>query len=55
MNYHFVGDIMAGAGLGSITGMYAAHFFRLDALSEANRGQAGARPEQAAKHGQRLP
>jgi membrane-associated phospholipid phosphatase len=30
MNYHFVGDVIGGAGLGWITGMYAAHFFGLD-------------------------
>jgi membrane-associated phospholipid phosphatase len=30
MNYHFVGDVIGGAGLGTITGMYAAHFFQLD-------------------------
>jgi membrane-associated phospholipid phosphatase len=30
MDYHFVGDVVAGAFLGSVTGMYSAHFFRLD-------------------------
>jgi hypothetical protein len=30
MDYHFVGDVVAGAFLGSVTGMYASHFFRLD-------------------------
>jgi membrane-associated phospholipid phosphatase len=29
LNFHFVGDVIAGAMLGSITGVYAAHFFRL--------------------------
>ena len=29
MNYHFVGDVVAGAFVGSVTGRYAAHFFRL--------------------------
>jgi membrane-associated phospholipid phosphatase len=37
MNYHFVGDIIAGAALGFITGSYAARFFGLD-------GGAGAGP-----------
>jgi hypothetical protein len=32
MNYHFVGDVIGGAGLGYITGMYAAHFFQLGVL-----------------------
>ena len=30
MNYHFVGDVIAGAFLGVITGGYTAHFFGLD-------------------------
>ncbi len=34
MNYHFVGDVVAGAFLGSITGRYAVHFFGLDRRSE---------------------
>jgi membrane-associated phospholipid phosphatase len=29
MNYHFVGDVVAGAVLGGITGVYAAHLFGL--------------------------
>jgi membrane-associated phospholipid phosphatase len=29
MDYHFVGDVVAGAFLGSVTGMYASHFFHL--------------------------
>jgi membrane-associated phospholipid phosphatase len=29
MDYHFVGDVIGGACLGSITGMYAAYFARL--------------------------
>lgn len=37
MNYHFVSDIVAGASLGCITGMYAAHFFRLDSSRERHR------------------
>jgi membrane-associated phospholipid phosphatase len=32
MNYHFVGDVIAGAALGSITGVFAVHLFRLSAL-----------------------
>jgi membrane-associated phospholipid phosphatase len=43
MNYHFVGDCIAGAFLGSITGAYAAHFFRLDESDQEQRpdGRAG--------------
>ena len=29
MNYHFVGDVVAGAIVGSITGVYTARWFRL--------------------------
>jgi membrane-associated phospholipid phosphatase len=29
MNYHFVGDVIAGAMLGSITGVCMTHVFRL--------------------------
>lgn len=29
MNYHFVGDVIAGAMLGSVTGIYATRIFRL--------------------------
>jgi membrane-associated phospholipid phosphatase len=38
MDYHFVGDIIAGAFLGSITGMYTAHFFRLDGKTGSPEG-----------------
>jgi membrane-associated phospholipid phosphatase len=34
MNYHFVGDVIAGVLLGSITGVYATRLFRLDANSD---------------------
>jgi membrane-associated phospholipid phosphatase len=30
MNFHFVGDVVAGALVGSITGVYATRLFRLD-------------------------
>jgi len=40
MNYHFVGDVIGGAGLGAITGLYAAHFFQLDRAA-APLGRAG--------------
>jgi membrane-associated phospholipid phosphatase len=30
LNYHFVGDVIAGALLGSITGVYTAYLFRLE-------------------------
>ena len=30
MNYHFVGDVIAGALLGSITGAWATRLFRLN-------------------------
>jgi len=33
MNYHFVGDVIAGGGLGMITGLYVTHFFQLDKKS----------------------
>lgn len=33
MNYHFVGDCLAGAVLGTITAMYTAHFFELDRVA----------------------
>ena len=29
LNYHFVGDVIAGAVLGSVTGFYATRLFRL--------------------------
>jgi membrane-associated phospholipid phosphatase len=34
MNYHFVGDVVGGAFVGAVAGMYAAHFFRLDGTSQ---------------------
>lgn len=30
MNYHFVGDVIGGFAVGTVTGMYTAHFFKLD-------------------------
>ena len=29
LNYHFVGDVVAGAMLGSVTGVYTTRAFRL--------------------------
>jgi membrane-associated phospholipid phosphatase len=37
MNYHFVGDVIAGGCLAGITGVYAAHFFRLDGSPAAGQ------------------
>lgn len=34
LNYHFVGDVIAGALLGSVTGMYATRLFRLRLVIE---------------------
>ena len=31
LNYHFVGDVIAGAVLGCVTGVWIAHLFRLEA------------------------
>jgi membrane-associated phospholipid phosphatase len=31
LNYHYAGDVIAGAMLGSVTGVYAARLFRLEA------------------------
>ncbi len=36
MNYHFVGDVVAGVMLGSITGVYMARLFRLQRLQGEN-------------------
>jgi membrane-associated phospholipid phosphatase len=43
MNYHFVGDVIAGAILGSIAGVYTARWFRLSpsGLSSATRLSSG--------------
>ena len=30
LNFHFVGDVIAGAMLGSVTGVYATRLFGLD-------------------------
>ena len=30
MNYHFVSDVLGGAAIGWITGVYMARLFRLD-------------------------
>lgn len=38
MNYHFVGDVIAGTMLGSITGVYMAHLFRLQKPPPARSG-----------------
>jgi membrane-associated phospholipid phosphatase len=39
LNFHFVGDVIAGAMLGSITGVYATRLFRLrPAMVEHDRG-----------------
>jgi membrane-associated phospholipid phosphatase len=32
LNYHFVGDVIAGAMLGSLTGLYATRLFRLQPM-----------------------
>ncbi|MCE5267128.1 MAG: phosphatase PAP2 family protein [Planctomycetaceae bacterium] len=42
-NYHFVGDVVAGAMLGSITGVWMAHLFRLHPRPEhlPNRDEGG--------------
>jgi membrane-associated phospholipid phosphatase len=37
MNYHFVGDVIAGAVLGTVTGMYTGRFL---GLSTAREGTA---------------
>jgi len=37
LNFHFVGDVIAGAMLGSITGVYATRLFRLQAAAEQDR------------------
>jgi membrane-associated phospholipid phosphatase len=37
MNYHFVGDVIGGAGLGGIIGMYTAHFFGFDSSTKTAR------------------
>ena len=29
LDYHFVGDVVAGAFVGALVGTYTAHFFRL--------------------------
>jgi len=34
MNYHFVGDTVAGAFVGGLVGVYAAHFARLTRTTE---------------------
>jgi len=34
MNYHFVGDVIAGAFLGGIIAMYAVHLAKLQITSE---------------------
>jgi membrane-associated phospholipid phosphatase len=39
MNYHFVSDVIAGALLGSITGLYMARLFRLADPRVDGRGQ----------------
>jgi membrane-associated phospholipid phosphatase len=36
MNYHFVGDVIAGAMLGSITGVYMTRLFRLSLTASTN-------------------
>ncbi len=33
MNYHFVGDVIAGSFVGGIVGMYGAHLARLPEAS----------------------
>jgi membrane-associated phospholipid phosphatase len=44
MNYHFVGDVVGGAFVGSITAMYVAHFFPLDAAGEIHQTSERAIP-----------
>lgn len=36
LNYHFVGDVVAGAFVGAITGAYAARFCELDGQAKPN-------------------
>ena len=53
MNYHFVGDVIAGVMLGSITGVYMTRLFRLEGLkteqgndqTPGNRAAANRRSE----------
>ncbi len=45
MNYHFVSDVIAGAIVGSITGIYMARLFRLgNAVSPLPQAGEGTRP-----------
>jgi len=48
MNYHFVGDVIAGVMLGSTTGVYMTHLFRLQRLKpeqENDRPPTGSHSE----------
>jgi membrane-associated phospholipid phosphatase len=37
LNFHFVGDVIAGAMLGSVTGAYATRLFHLQPATEQDR------------------
>jgi membrane-associated phospholipid phosphatase len=41
LNYHFVGDVIAGTMLGSVTGAWAARIFRLQPLRSGGRAGQG--------------
>jgi membrane-associated phospholipid phosphatase len=42
MNYHFVGDVVAGAYIGGVVGAYSARFCGLPAAAEVSRRPTGA-------------
>jgi membrane-associated phospholipid phosphatase len=45
MDYHFVGDTIGGAALGTLTGMYALYFFQLEGQSLSDLPQSCSRAD----------